>query len=225
MAEGTQVRIVGQQRSEGRDRPQHAHVTEPAVTLLEVGLEQERHITRYAVALGHLRFEVRQVARAERIAPGVAGVDDQGVGDLVVPPDQAGIEQAECNPDVIGCGGEDLARPPHRMVQPNPFVPDRVPDGVGDGLYVATAGMEEHDIEVAEGAERASPVPSDGKKCQVTVIFSQSPVRHGGEPFVGLRRVRPAEFVTLELGPGQEGATSFPERRVSGHGGNVALGS
>ena len=109
------------------------------------------------------------------------------------------------------------------MIEPHPFVPHRVPDGVGDRLYVPTPGMDEHDIEVAVGAERAPPVTPHGKKCQVTAIFSHGPVGQGREPVVGLLGVGPAEIVTLEVGLGEERSAPFPERRVSGHCGNVAL--
>ena len=118
---------------------------------------------------------------------------------------------------------QDLTRPPYRMIQPDPFVPNRIPDRICDRLYVPTSGVEEHDIEVAVGAERAPPVTPYGKKCQVAVVFSDGTLGHTGKPFVGLGGVGPAEIVTFEVGLGEERGTPFPERRVRGHGGNVAL--
>ena len=56
-------------------------------------------------------------------------------------------------------------------------------------------------------------------------MFLHGVVGQGGEPLVGLGGVGPTEIVALELGLRQERSTSFPERRVSGHGGNVALGT
>jgi hypothetical protein len=84
--------------------------------------------------------------------------------------------------------------------------------------------MKEHDVEVAVRAKGASPIAPDRKKSQVTCGFSHGTVGQGGEPFVSLGGVGPAEFVTLEVEAGEEPSTSFPERRVRAHCGNVALG-
>ncbi len=141
----------------------------------------------------------------------------------MVAPDQACVQQTESDPHILGRHFQDLVGPPYRMIQSDPFVPHRVPDRICDRLDVTTSGVEEHDIEVAVGAERAPPVTPDRKKCQVVVVFSHGTLGHTGEPFVGLRGVGLAEVVTFEVGLGKERGTSFPERRVNGHGGNVAL--
>jgi len=83
--------------------------------------------------------------------------------------------------------------------------------------------MEEHHIEVAIRAERASPVAPDREKGQVKVGFSNGTIRHAGEPFVRFGGVGPTEIIALEIGPRKQDLTPFSERRVRGHCGNVAL--
>ena len=144
----------------------------------------------------------RQAARA---------LASSGSATLGSPQTRRASSRPEGDPHVVGRGREHLGRPAHRMIEVHPLVPDRVPDGVGDGLDVAMPGVDEHHVEVAVGAERAPPVPPDGQKGQVAVGFSDGPVGQTGEPFVRLGGVGPAEGVALEVGPGQEGAAPFPE--------------
>ena len=137
---------------------------------------------------------------------------NNGSATFWIPPDEAGIEQAEGDAHVVGRGGRGhFGWPAHRMVQVHTLVPDRVPDGIGDRFYVAMTPVDQDDVEVAVGAQRASPIASDRKKCQVTVGFSHGALGDGGEPFVGLGGVGPAEIVALELGARQEHPASFPE--------------
>ncbi len=55
--QGGQVRVLGQQRSKGRDRAQHVDVAQSAVTLLEVGLQEEGHVAGAGLSLGHLLLQ------------------------------------------------------------------------------------------------------------------------------------------------------------------------
>jgi hypothetical protein len=73
------------------------------------------------------------------------------------------------------------------------------------------AVMEEDDIEVAVGTQRASPEAPDGKKCQVAAAFPNRTIGQAGEPFVRFGGVGPAECITLEFGSGEQSAAPFPE--------------
>ena len=84
------------------------------------------------------------------------------------------------------------------------FVPDRVPDGVGDLLDVPVAVVDEHHIEVAEGAERTPAVAADGDESQVPLGVPGGPFGQAGEPGVGFGRIPPAEFLSPQPGLGQE---------------------
>ena len=131
------------------------------MALLEIGLEEEGHVTGGGVPFAHLGLEGREVPGAQPIAPGGPGLGQQRVGHLGLAPDPAAVEEPERHPHVVGRGREHLGRPAHRMVEVHPFIPHRVPDGVGHGPDVPVAGVDEHHIEVAVGAERAPAVSSD----------------------------------------------------------------
>ncbi len=64
--------------------------------------------------------------------------------------------------------------------------------------------MDEHDIEVAERAERAPAVPTDGDESQVPLGVAGGPFGQAGEPGVGFGRIPPAEFLPPQPGLGQE---------------------
>ena len=157
-----QVGVVGQQRRIGRDGAENVDVAQPAMTLFQVGLEQEGDVAGGRTAFGHLDLEHREVLGAEPVAPRRLGLLDEGVRQLALAPDHARIEQAEGHSEVLGGGTEHLGGPPHRVVEVHAFVPDRVPDGVGHGLDVPKPVVHEHHVEVAVGAEGAAPVAPNG---------------------------------------------------------------
>ena len=57
LVDGGQVGVIGQERRVGRDGAQDVDVAQAAMTLLEVGLEQEGHVSGGGAPLGHLRLE------------------------------------------------------------------------------------------------------------------------------------------------------------------------
>ena len=177
--DGRQVRVILQERGEGRDGPQHADVAQTAVTLLQVGLEQEGHVAGGGPSFGHLLLEEWEVAGTEPVAPGGAGLLQEGLDDLGLTPDEPSVEQAERHPHVLGGGGEHLGGPADRVVEVDPLVPDRVPDGVGDLGDVPVSVVDEHHIEVAVGAEGAPAVAAHGDEGQVPAGRRRQPVRPG----------------------------------------------
>ena len=209
--EGGQVRVVGQQRGEGRDGAQHADVAQPAVALLEVGLEEEGHVTGGGASLGHLLLEQRQVPGTQPVAPRGAGLLEERLRDLGLAPDEPAVEQAERHPHVLGGRAEDLGGTPDRVVEVDALVPDRVPDGVGDLPDVPVAVVDEHHIEVAVGAERAPAVAPDGDEGQVSLVVAGGPFGQAGEPGVRLGGVAPAEFLAPQPRLGQQPAPPVTE--------------
>ena len=76
------------------------------------------------------------------------------------------------------------------------LVPDRVPDGIGHGLDVAVAVVEQDDVQVAVRAQRAAPVAPHRQEGQVPVGGADRPIGHAREPLVGLVGVGVAKGLT-----------------------------
>ncbi len=208
---GRQVRVIRQERGEGRDGAQHADVAQATVTLLQVGLEQEGHVAGGGPSFGHLLLEEREVASTQPVAPGGTGLLQERLHDLGLTPDEPSVEQAERHPHVLGGGAEHLGGPADRVVEVDALVPDRVPDGVSDLGDVPVSVVDEHHIEVAVGAEGAPAVAADGDEGQVPLGVAGSLFGQAGEPGVGFGSVAPAEFLAPEPGLGQQAATPITE--------------
>ena len=213
--EGLQVGVVGQERRVGRDGSQHADVAQAAVTLLEVGLEQEGHVSRGGSALGHLDLEEWQVLRAEPFAPRGARLVEKRFGHLGLAPDETAIEESERDADVLGGGGEHLGGSAHGVVEVHPLVPDRVPDAVGDDSDVAPAVVDEDHIEVAVGAQGAPPVPAHRHQGQVPLAVAGDPVRQVREPGVGLRGCTPGRSPLPAARAAPAGGSAGPEATLT----------
>ena len=56
--------------------------------------------------------------------------------------DEAGVEQAQGDADVLGGDGQDFSRTTHRMVEVNALIPHRVPDGIGHGFDIAISTVD-----------------------------------------------------------------------------------
>ena len=122
------VRPVGQPG--GGQRPQHRHVAEAAAGLLEVGLEQVGRVTEGGEPLVEGRQQLRQPL-AGVAAPGVqqrrAGALDQ----LGVAGDHPQVEQADAGAQLAAGDLGALGRRAYRVVNPDPRVPQRIPERLG----------------------------------------------------------------------------------------------
>ena len=206
-----QVRVVGQERSEDRDGAQHADVAQPAVALLEVGLEKERHVARRGAPFGHLHLQQGEVPRAEPVAPGGARLLEERIRHLRLPPDEAAVEEPERDAHVLGGHTEHLGGAADGVVEVHALVPHRVPDGVGDLPDVPVPGVDEHDVEVTEGAQGAPAVPPDGDEGQVPLDVARGPFGQAGQPGVRLGCVPPAEFLAPQPWLRQQAAASLTQ--------------
>ncbi len=209
--EGIEIRVISQQRGEGGDGAQHADVAQPAVALLQVRLKEERHVTGGGAALGHLLLEEREVPGAKTVAPGGAGLLEERIRDLGLAPYEPAVEQAERHPNVLGGSAEDLGRTPDRVVEVDPLVPDRIPDGVRDLPDVPVSVVDEHHIEVAVRAERAPAVPPDRHESQVSLHVSGRPFGQAGEPIVRFSGIAAAKFLAPQPRLGQQPAAPITE--------------
>ena len=211
LIEGRQVRVLGQERSEGRDGAQHADVAQPPVALLEVGLQKKGDVAGRGAAIRHLLFEQRQVPCREPVAPGGLRLLEEGLGHPGLAPDEPAVQQTERHPHVLGGGTQHFGGPADGVVEVHSFVPHRVPDGVGDLRDVPVAVVDEHHIEVAIGAERGPAVPADGNQGQMPGGVAGGAFGQAGEPDVRLGRIAPTELLPLQAGFGQEPAASIPQ--------------
>jgi hypothetical protein len=101
--------------------------------------------------------------------------------------------------------------PSATRVEMDALVPDRIPDAVGDGLDVAVAVVEEDDVQIAVGAQRATAVPAHCDQSHVTPGVSGDPVSEAREPGVSFGGVAPAERLALELGLGHQPGAALPQ--------------
>ena len=181
------------------------------MALLEVGLQEERHVSGAGSALGHLLLEEGEVQGTEPIPPGGPRLLQERLGDPGLAPDEPAVQEAEGHPHVISGSGEDLGGPADRVVQVDSFVPDGVPDGIGDLADVPDPVVDEDDIEVAEGAERAPAVATYRDQGQVPAGVPSSPFGQAGEPDVRLGGIAPTEFLAPQPGFGQQIAAPVAE--------------
>jgi len=132
----------------GRDGLDRVHVPQAAPGLLEVGLEQEGQL---AEDPGPFVMQIAQVGEpgAGRRPPILQGALAQLSRQGGIARDVPGAEQPEGDLDVRSCDPAGLGDGPHRMVQPRPGVPDRVPDPVRDRRDALPAGVQQENVEVA----------------------------------------------------------------------------
>ncbi len=190
------------------DRAQDLALAQPAVGLLEVGLEEERQLTDLPDPAA---AQVAQLGQqpGRRLPPAGQGGRPQRGREVGVPRHQADVEQSEPGLDVGGGHADGLGHRPHRVVQPQPGVPDRVPDRVGEGGDLRPAVVDEHEVQVTVGWQ----LPA-----------AQAPDGHQGEP-VGAGAGRRAAAAPLRRrgppdGVGEELPQPGVERRhalLAGH--------
>ncbi len=140
-----------------------------------------RNATSPAVsaALGHLRFEQREVPGAQAVAPGGTGFFEERLGHSGLAPHHPAVEQAQGHPHVLGGGAQHLRGAANRVVEVHTLVPDRVPDGVGDGLDLPVAVVDQHHVEVAVGAQGARPYPPTATRARCRLV---SPAARSARP-------------------------------------------
>jgi len=118
--EGREVDVVVEERETGCDGVQDVDVAKAPVTLLQVGLEEEGDVALVDVTFVHLLGEGVEPLRALG-PPEVDGIADDGLGDLVLTPDDPGVEEPEGDAQVARCCFEHLLRPANAVVEMHPW--------------------------------------------------------------------------------------------------------
>ena len=142
--------VVGRHEQVGvAGPPQRVDVAEPAVAVLQVGLEQVGDVAGLRPALDHPR------AQGVEPAASVAAVLRQPLrrqagAELVVAGERAGAEQRRRRVQVVGGEGQLLVERAHGVAELEPGVPQRVPQRRGDLVDAARpAVVDEQDVDVA----------------------------------------------------------------------------
>ncbi len=168
---------------------QHLPLAEAAVGLLEVGLEEEGELADLA---GPSAPEVPQLGQqlGGGLAPAGESGGAQAGGEFGVAGDEARVEQAESRLDVGGRDGDRLRHRAHGVVQAQSGVPDRVPEGVGQGGDLGTTVVHQHQVEVPVGRGLTAAEAADGDQREAL----GAPPRRGAPPALARRR-RPGHGV------------------------------
>ena len=151
------------------ERVEQLDVAQTPVAVLEVGLDAVRDLARALPARRRGGDEVVEAVPDAR-APRLAGRGGQALGEVRVAREVADLEQAQRHPQVGGGDLDGLAHRAHRVVQPDPGVPERVPERVrdaGDALLVPPpAAPVVHEDEVEIGVRRELPAPESTDRHQ-----------------------------------------------------------
>ncbi len=160
VVEGAVV-VVPQDRAGGLGPGQGVDVTHAAPALLEVGLQQERHLAGPQVALTDPGGQGGQPALGP-LVPLELGPAGQLVGQRPVAGQVAGLEQAGRRVEVVGRQGQRLLRGAHGVAELQPGVPDRVPEAVGQLADVGPAAVQQQHVDVRLERQLAPAVAAHG---------------------------------------------------------------
>ncbi len=197
--DGDRVHVVGQDGYSVHHGQQRGDVAQAPVGLLEIGLEQEPEVPEGSVALGDLvgQFPEPRWLLAD---PALPGSLEHRLGDLGLATDHPPVEQAEGDAQVLSGHVERLGGAADTVVQRDPLVPHRVPDPVRRLRDVLATLVDQYDVEVAVGAQLATPEATDGQQGHPPSVAPGGLVEQAGQPLVGRCRVGPTEVVTLQVG-------------------------
>ena len=173
---GRQQRLVGDderrvvalpQQAAGRLRPaQRVHVAQAAPAFLEVGFEEEGHLAGLLVTGPHPAGQVGQPALGP-LLPLLDGLAGQLLGEALVAGEVAHLQERGGGVEVVGGQRQGFAHGPNGVAELQALVPDRVPEGVGEGADVGAAPVQEQDVDVGVEAELGPAVAADGDERHV----------------------------------------------------------
>ena len=136
------------------ERVDQVHVAQPAVAVLQVGLDAVGDLPHLGPAVAGGVGELVEPAPDTR-APGLPDGAADGVGQRLVAGDVPGLEQPQRGPQVRRGHLDGLARGAHGVVEPDAGVPQRVPHLLGEPLDVLAAVVQQHEVEVGVRRELA----------------------------------------------------------------------
>ena len=198
VVDGHGVHVVGQDRNGQHQRRQRRHIPQPAVGLLEIGLEQEPDVAVRPVPFGHQPGQHPQPGRL-LLHPAVAGALQHRFGHLGVAADDPSVEQAQGHPQVLTRHVQGFTRPSYAVVQRDALVPYRVPDLVGGGRDIGLAPVDEHDVEIAERTQLAPAVAAHRHQSDAASLVAGGLVEQFGQPRIGGPGVGVAERIPPQV--------------------------
>ena len=190
------VRFVGDPRR--RDCPQYRQITQSAVRLLQVRLEQMCKFTGAPHAFIDLVTQLRQPNSRGR-APVVEEAAPRGSAQRDIALNDTSIEETEHHSEVIACGITEFGQRAYRMIEAYAAVPNRVPQRIRDCGCAVRAVMDKDEVEVASRRQLASAVSPDRDKSHPAVASAGVVVRRT-QPLIRKRD----EFVTSLAGRSPE---------------------
>ena len=171
-----------------RRPPQGLDVAQAAVTVFEVGLEQERDVTCLLSALDHAGTQGVEPA-ASIAAPARVPLGEEPAGEPVVPGDRPGAELRGGRVEVCVGAGQLLIERSNRVAELQAGVPQRVPERRGELLDAGRPPvMDEEDVDVAVRGELVAAVAAHRDE-------GHGPLAASGKAGLGIGEERSQEVV------------------------------
>jgi len=145
---------------------QRLQIAQAPLSLLDIGLDDIAAVPHAAVAfvaLGELGDdEFARLPRHDLGTETLAGL----VGQLLVTPEEARLEQRRLHAEVVACHPQHVVRGAGRVADLQAEIPEDVEDGL-DHLFDPWGRLhrgEEHDVDVGEGRHFGAPEAADGNE-------------------------------------------------------------
>ncbi len=142
------------------ERVDQVHVAQPAVAVLQIGLDAVGDLPHLRPAVVGDLGELVEPAADPR-PPGLPDGAADGVGQPGVAGDVPGLQQPQRGAQVRRRDLHGLSGGAHGVVEPDPGVPQRVPHLLGETLDVLAAVVQQHEVEVRVRRELAPAQRAD----------------------------------------------------------------
>ena len=142
------------------ERVDQVHVAQPAVAVLQIGLDAVGDLPHLRPAVAGDLGELVEPAADPR-PPGLPDGAADGVGQPGVAGDVPGLQQPQRGAQVRRRDLHGLSGGAHGVVEPDPGVPQRVPHLLGETLDVLAAVVQQHEVEVRVRRELAPAQRAD----------------------------------------------------------------
>ena len=142
------------------------------MSLLDVRLEEERHLARLGVTgCGHC-IEAGEPS-SRKLTPICTDPCDERFAEGLVAQDHSGVEEPERALQVLGCHCDGFPHRPHAVIELESRVPERIPEPLRNDVDVESLVMEKKDVQVATGAELLTPVPTDSEHREAVALLDE----------------------------------------------------
>jgi hypothetical protein len=157
------VRSVSQPA--GSERSQHRHIAEASARLFEVGLEQIGGVAEGSEALVEGRQQFRQPFPG-MTTPVVKKCRTRALDQLRIAGDHPQVEQAHTGTQLATCDVGTLGWSAYGMINPDPRVPEWIPQVIGQRVDLGRgfAAMQQHEVDVGARTKLPASKTADGGK-------------------------------------------------------------